>query len=108
MSDEKTCPDLPFSEDVMRAYYQWLNASKEERGLMCLEFASIFASEHDNLDDALSDEYHSFFEEYWRAQLDFETNAAKLCRLAALRIRDFLEVNHIEINSVGEKVPTSN
>ena len=105
MTDEKPNPskvqELPFSSDLMELYRYWLEAPVEDRMHLSLEIATVFCAEHDPTDTDFSEEYHSLFEDFLRAQLNFENEAMRLTRIAIHRITDHLEEHSIDLDNVS-------
>ncbi len=100
MSDDKKKEDeievdvsdsVPFSQTLLSLYQSIQDASsKEERGVLMMEFAEAFAEDHDDTDTELIEDCHDYFSEYAKAQVAFRHAAMKLSRIGLECIEQFL------------------
>ncbi len=116
MIPQAPCPecskthDVTFSHKLMDLYRRHQNAtSREERAALVKEFAQAFVEEHDLTDAELTDDYHLYFEDYEKARKNFDIEALKVSRLAVHVIRDYIEANGLDDETMIEAgAPASN
>lgn len=108
--DEDLAPEssdsspLPFSDEVLRLVQQIKTTRpKSERMNLMAELALIFADEHDETDEAASDIYHDFIDEYRQAQVSYQQAALRLARLAVQCVDAVLEESQTSIDEIIEK-----
>lgn len=105
-SDAKGSPSLlnapPYSKAVLRLCQRIKDCkSREERTQLMVQLAKRFHQEHDATDTILNDQYHDFFEEYERAQLQFQQAALRLARLALSEVDETFDANDLTIDEVA-------
>lgn len=101
--------DVPFSPELLDLYQRFRAAeTKEEREMLAMQIADSFLSgEYDNTDFSAYEEYHSFFTEYEKAQLEMKHAALKAARVAVHIIDEYHNAHGVP-EAVQERDHSSN